>query len=361
MAAGRLRLPWQVMRILSIQSSVAYGYAGNSAATFPLQRLGHEVWPVLTVHFSNHTGYGSWRGEVLAPSVVADVVRGIAERGMLGRADAVLTGYQGSPGVAEVVLDTVAQVRALNPAAVYCCDPVMGDVGRGMYVQPGIPELIRDRVLPAADIVTPNAFELAYLAGTGGDPASATPADVTGQEGLLAAVDRVRAMGPSTVLVTSIEDGGEIPPEPGGSTGDGDTGQRFGVTGDGSPPAGGDGGADAAGGDDPGGAVTGESGAPTVSMIAVDDSGAYRVRTPRLPLQVNGAGDVTAALFLVHLLEHGVADALARTASSIYGVLAETARRVAGAEPGSGVEIALIPAQQAIAHPRCEFEVTRLR
>ena len=156
------------MRILSIQSSVAYGYVGNSAATFPLQRLGHEVWPVLTVHFSNHTGYGAWRGAVLDPAVVGEVVEGIADRGVLGTADAVLTGYQGSPGVCEVVLQSVARVRALNPAAVYCCDPVMGDVGRGFFVAPGIPELIRDRVVPVADVVTPNAFELAFLAGVPG-------------------------------------------------------------------------------------------------------------------------------------------------------------------------------------------------
>lgn len=344
------------MRILSIQSSVAYGHAGNSAATFPLQRLGHEVWPVNTVHFSNHTGYGSWRGQVFDPAVVADVIRGIDERGMLGRADAVLTGYQGSPGVAEVVLDAVARVRELNPDAVYCCDPVMGDVGRGMFVQPGIPELIRDRVVPAADIVTPNAFELAYLAGTGGDPATATPADVTTQDGLLAAVDRVRRTGPATVLVTSIEDGRGIAPEPGGSTGTGETGEFFGILG-----------ADPVGdGDGDGGPAAAGSAARTVSMIAVDASGAYRVRTPRLPMLVNGAGDVTAALFLAHLRAHGISGALARTASSIHGILAETAR-LARADPPprgpgpAGVEIALVAAQEAIAHPACEFEVTRIR
>jgi pyridoxine kinase len=332
------------MRILSIQSSVAYGHAGNSAATFPLQRLGHEVWPVLTVHFSNHTGYGAWRGQVFDPSMVADVLRGIEERGVLGSADVVLTGYQGSPGVAEVVLDAVARVRELNPDAVYCCDPVMGDVGRGMYVQPGIPELIRDRVVPAADVVTPNAFELAYLAGTGGDPESAVPADVTTQDRLLAAVGRVRAMGPRTVLVTSIEDGREVPPEPGGNTGDGETGAHFGVL------------------DGSGSGATGASGdevPATISMVAVDDSGAYRVRTPRLPLQVNGAGDVTAALFVVHLLEHGIAEALARTASSVYAVLTETMQQVR--QRRSGPEIALIAAQDAIANPAREFEVARIR
>jgi len=260
------------VRILSIQSSVAYGHVGNSAATFPLQRLGHEVWPVNTVHFSNHTGYGAWRGIVLEPEVIAEVIEGINDRGALGRVDAVLTGYQGSPGVAAVVLSTVARVRALNPAAVYCCDPVMGDVGRGMFVLPGVPELIRTTVVPAADVVTPNAFELAYLSG-GGDPAQVSMAGVSTLDGLLAAVEQVRATGPRTVLVTSV-DGADIPPD-------------------------------------------------EIAMVAVDPTGAYLVRTPRLPLEVNGAGDVTAALFLAHLHD-GVDVALGRVASSIHGILAAT-------------------------------------
>jgi len=289
------------MRILSIQSSVAYGHVGNSAATFPLQRLGHEVWPVLTVHFSNHTGYGSWRGQVLAPEMVADVIEGIADRGVLGSVDAVLTGYQGSPGVAEVVLDTVARVRALNPAAIYCCDPVMGDVDRGMFVLPGVPELIRDRVVPVADVVTPNAFELSFLSGVPMTQMEELP-------GLLAAVDRVTRAGPSTVLVTSVE---------------------------GLPPA-----------------SSGSSGIDEIAMLAVDPTGAYLVRTPRLPISVNGAGDVTAALFLAHLAS-GVPSALAKVASSVYAILRLTA------QSGSR-EIQLIEAQEEIAHPACEFEVVRI-
>jgi pyridoxine kinase len=327
------------MRILSIQSSVAYGYAGNSAATFPLQRLGHEVWPVLTVHFSNHTGYGSFRGLVFDPSDVAEVVRGIGERGAFGRVDVVLSGYLGSPGVAEVVLDAVAAVKAANPAAVYCCDPVMGDLGKGMFVTRELPELIRSRMLPAADVVTPNAFELAYLAGSGGDPATAVPAYVGSIDGLLAAVDRLRAMGPSVVLVTSVDDAAGIVPVAGGSDGAGDTGEFFGRP---DRPA-----------DSPYGA-TGFESDRTVGMIAVDDSGAYLVRTPRLPLLANGAGDVTAALFVAHLRTAGIEAALARTASSLHGILAETIRQ-------GRVEIALVAAQEAIAHPACEFPVTRLR
>ena len=116
--------------ILSIQSSVAYGHVGNSAATFPLMRMGVEVWPVITVHFSNHTGYASWRGPMLAAADFADVVRGIDERGVLGRVDAVLSGYQGGADVGAVIFEAVELVKRRNPAAIYCCDPVLGDVGR---------------------------------------------------------------------------------------------------------------------------------------------------------------------------------------------------------------------------------------
>lgn len=305
------------MRILSIQSSVAYGHVGNSAATFPLQRLGHDVWPVLTVHFSNHTGYGSWRGQVLDPSVVSDVIEGIDDLGLLASVDAVLTGYQGSPGVAEVVLDTVARIRRLNPAVVYCCDPVMGDVDRGMFVLPGVPELIRDRVVPVADVVTPNVFELAYLAGV-------SVADIADLPGLLAAVQTVRATGPSTVLVTSVN----------------------GL--DARSVAGADGGARPA----LRAGLGSNNGAGEIAMLAVDPTGAFLVRTPRLPISVNGAGDVTAALFLAHL-PAGIQTALARVASSVYAILRRTAD--AGAR-----EIQLIQAQDEIAHPACEFEVVRL-
>ena len=253
------------VKILSIQSSVAYGHVGNSAATFPLQRLGHEVWPVLTVHFSNHTGYGAWRGPLLDPADVADVITGIGERGVLGEADAVLSGYQGDPAVGAVILDAVAKVRAANPSAVYCCDPVMGDVGRGMFVKAGIPEYLRDEVVPRADIVTPNHFELDFLAGR----ATTTLGEV------LAAVDAVRATGPRDVLVTSV--------------------------------------------------LHADSEPDTLDVVAVSDSGAWVVTTPLLPISPNGCGDVTAALYLAHLTTTGsTATALERTTSSVFAILEAT-------------------------------------
>ncbi|MCW2766343.1 MAG: pdxY [Nocardioides sp.] len=283
------------MKILSIQSSVAYGHVGNSAAVFPLQRLGHEVWPVLTVHFSNHTGYGAWRGPLLAPGDVRDVIAGIAERGVLGEADAVLSGYQGDPAVGAVILDAVRQVKALNPDAVYCCDPVLGDVGRGMFVRPGIPEFMRDTVVPQADIVTPNHFELDFLAGT----------TTTTLDELLAAVDVVRDRGPRDVLVTSVLHG-EVPED-------------------------------------------------SLDVVAVSDAGAWVVTTPLLPITPNGAGDVTAALYLAHLHATGSpATALERTTSSVYAVLEATL--AAGTR-----EIQLVAAQDAIAAPAPSFEARRLR
>ena len=174
------------MELLSIQSSVAFGHVGNSAAVFPLQRLGIEAWAVNTVHFSNHTGYGEWRGPLLSADDLRAVIQGVEERGALERVAAVLSGYQGAEEVGQVVLDTVARVKELNPAAVYCCDPVMGDVGRGMFVRPGIPEFMRDRVVPAADVITPNHFELDFLSGR----ETRTVSDV------LDAADAVRASGP---------------------------------------------------------------------------------------------------------------------------------------------------------------------
>ena len=146
------------------------------------------------MHFSNHTGYGEWRGPLLSAEDLREVILGVEERGALARVAAVLSGYQGAEEVGAVVLETVARVKELNPAAVYCCDPVMGDVGRGMFVRPGIPEFMRDQVVPVADVITPNHFELDFLAGR----ETHTVAD------LLEAVDAVRAEGPSTVLVTSV-------------------------------------------------------------------------------------------------------------------------------------------------------------
>jgi len=283
------------VKILSIQSAVAYGHVGNSAAVFPLQRIGVEVMPVYTVNFSNHTGYGAWRGPLISPDDVRDVITGIEERGAFPQVDVVLSGYQGGEGIADVILDAVARVKAANPSAIYACDPVMGNAKSGCFVAPAIPILLRDRVVPAADLITPNQFELGYLTDTEPDTLEST----------LASVDLIRATGPRTVLVTSVE-------RPDREEG-------------------------------------------TIEMLAVDDAGAWIVQTPLLPLKANGSGDVTAALFTAHYRRTGdAADALARTTSSVFDLLERTHR--------SGErELQLVESQEAYAHPRMQFEVQRVR
>lgn len=283
------------MKVLSIQSAVAYGHVGNSAAVFPLQRIGVEVMPVYTVNFSNHTGYGAWRGPMISPDDVSAVITGVEERGVFPQIDVVLSGYQGGEGIADVILDAVARVKAANPDAVYACDPVMGNATSGCFVAPAIPVLLRDRVVPAADIITPNQFELGFL----------TETEPTDLDSTLASVDAARAMGPRTVLVTSVE----RPDRPEG----------------------------------------------TIEMLAVDDGGAWIVRTPHIPMKANGSGDVTAALFTAHYRSTGTAaEALARTTSSVFDLLTRTH------ESGQR-ELQLVESQEAYAHPRMQFTVEQVR
>ena len=282
------------MNILSIQSHVAYGHVGNSAAVFPLQRMGVEVWPIHTVQFSNHTGYGKWQGRVFDAALIRELVAGIEQRGVLGECDGVLSGYMGGADIGAAILDAVATVKRANPSAKYCCDPVIGDVGRGVYVREGIAEFMKAKAVPAADIVTPNQFELDYLSGR----QTKTLADALG------AVAALHTLGPRAVLVTSLHV--EDTPE------------------------------------------------DAIDMLASDETGRFRLRTPKLPLAVNGAGDAIAALFFAHYLRGGKIDeALSCAGSAIFGVLTKTA------ELGAP-EIQIVAAQQEIVEPSKLFKAEQL-
>ena len=277
------------MNILSVQSAVAYGHVGNASAVFPLQRLGAEVWAVNTVQFSNHTGYGSWKGTVFTGQQIAEVIDGIEARGVLPTANAVLSGYMGDAAIGTAILDAVARVKAANAAAMYCCDPVIGDVGRGVFVRPGIPEFMASHAIPRADIVTPNQFELDYLTGR----TSGTLADAK------AAVAALQAMGPRTVLVTSLH--------------------------------------------------TDATPADSIDLMAAEGGEYWLLRTPKLPVSVNGAGDAIAALFMYHRLRTGsAAAALEGAGSSIFGLLRRTA------EAGSR-EILTVAAQDEFVSPSRRF------
>ncbi len=279
------------MNILSIQSHVAYGHVGNASAVFPMQRLGCEVWPIHTVQFSNHTGYGAWQGRVFDGPAIEELVDGIAARGVLPSCDGVLSGYMGSADIGTAILGAVARVREANGQALYCCDPVIGDVGRGVFVRPGIPEFMRDQAVPAADIVTPNQFELDYLSGI------ATASLASAKE----AVAAVHLMGPRVVLVTSLE--------------------------------------------------TDETPGDAIDLLAGEGGRFWRVRTPRLGLSVNGAGDAIAALFFVHFARTRSAQAaLGEAAASVYGLLKRT-------EEAGSREILTVAAQDEFVQPTHRFPV----
>ena len=281
------------MNILSIQSWVSYGHVGNASAVFPLQRLGAEVWSINTVQFSNHTGYGHWTGEVYTGESVRALIDGIGARDALRRCDAVLSGYMGDAGIGSAILHAVARVRTENPAAVYCCDPVIGDTDTGVYVRPGIEDFLREQALPQADIATPNRFELERL--TGIECRSIDNA----KRAAVALAGMMKPDGLRCVLLTSLET----------ETTPGDH----------------------------------------IDMLAAEGGAFWLLRTPRLPVSVNGAGDAIAALFLFHRLRSGsVRTALEMAGSSVHGLLRHTA------EAGSR-EIVLVSAQEEFVAPSRMF------
>ncbi|MGY3527861.1 pyridoxal kinase [Bradyrhizobium sp. USDA 4452] len=259
------------MTVISIQSQVAWGHVGNSAAAFPIQLHGIDVVAVPTTLLSNRPGYPTIRGRVLDVQLVADLLRGIEERGAVESARIILSGYLGSADIAIEVADFAARAKAENPTLLYCCDPVLGDRDRGMFVRADIPPLVRDQLCPLADIITPNHFEFEFLCGA----RVATIDDVIAQASVLT------ARGPATIVITSAELAG---------TPDGE-----------------------------------------IETLAIErtQSGkicAWRVRTPRVPISPSGTGDLFAALFIAGRAR-GLAtpEALSHAASGIHGVLVRTA------------------------------------
>ena len=246
--------------ILSIQSQVVYGHVGNGAAVLALQRLGFEVWPVPTVLLAHHPGHGAPAGRALPPAELAALLAGLEALGVLAACAAVLSGYLGDPANGPALLKAVATVKAANPKALYACDPVIGDADRGAYVRPGVAEFFRDQALPAADILTPNRFELEFLSGQ----------TVASLQEALAACDALLARGPKLLLCTSLE----------------------------------------------------AAEADRIATLAVTRTGAWQVITPRLKAVPNGSGDLIAALFLgQRLLGRPVPNALARAVAATFAVL----------------------------------------
>lgn len=264
------------MPVLSIQSSVVQGHVGNSAAVLPLQALGQEVWALNTVVLSNHPGRGAFGGRGVSPDDVAALVAGLGARDLFGQCDAVLSGYLGDPGMGSVVAGAVASVRARHASSLYLCDPVMGDAdlahGEGLYVRPELPDVFRDTLVPLADIVTPNRFELGVLTGQVLSELRAT------RDAVAALREQMAARGPRIVCVTSY-DGADVPDD-------------------------------------------------SIDTLLFCDEGTFRIRQPRLNRRFDGAGDVFAALFLGYYLRTlNPLTALERATATMVPLLALTEER----------------------------------
>ncbi|MFN3732732.1 pyridoxal kinase PdxY [Comamonas testosteroni] len=257
--------------VLSIQSHVAYGHVGNDAAMLPLQLLGIEPVAVHTVQFSNHTGYGEFKGQVFTPAHVQDVLDGLRARGVLARCTAVLSGYLGDAGVGEAILAAVQEVRAAQPKAHYLCDPVMGDVGRGVFVRPGIPDFLRKRALSQASVITPNHYEFELLCG---GPLTTVQAATQAARSMLAQMHDSQS---ALIVITSLR--------------------------------------------------TDDLPADQLATLAVTADQSWLVQTPYIDLHPlpNGMGDVFSAVLLGHLIQgRAVADAVSRAVSTLYALVSRT-------------------------------------
>src|SRR5882672_671836 len=282
------------MTVISIQSQVAYGHVGNSAAVFPMQMHGIDVIAVPTTLLSNRPGYPTIRGRVLDAQLVADLLLGVEERGALETTKMILSGYLGSEEIAAVVADFVQRAKARNPALTYCCDPVLGDRDGGLFVQAGIPSLMRDLLCPLADLITPNHFEFEWLCG----------AKTTTIDHVIAQAQALMVRGPSTIVVTSAE----LADTPDGQ----------------------------------------------IETLAVErfKAGfkAWRLRTPKLPISPSGTGDLFASLLVsARVREANTPDALSHAASAIFAVLERTAAR--GTE-----EMRIVETATLLADPKRRFD-----
>ncbi|EPE7488868.1 pyridoxal kinase PdxY [Cronobacter universalis] len=283
--------------ILAIQSHVVFGHAGNSAAEFPMRRLGANVWPLNTVQFSNHTQYGQWTGAVMPPSHLTEIVQGIAAIGQLSRCDAVLSGYLGSAEQGEHILEIVRQVKAANPQAKYFCDPVMGHPEKGCIVAPGVAEFHARFALPASDIIAPNLLELEMLSGHA--VASVDEAVATARE--------LIARGPQIVLVKHLARAGYHQ-------------DRF-------------------------------------EMLLVTSDEAWHISRPLVDFgarQPVGVGDVTSGLLLVKLLQGAtLREALEHVTAAVYDIMVTTKRM-------EEYELQVVAAQDGIARPEHYFTAVKL-
>jgi len=296
------------VRVLSVQSHVVHGYVGNKSAVLPLQVLGIEVDFVNSVQFSNHTGYGTFRGDVLDGDKLWDIVTGLQTNKLLNHSH-LLTGYIGSPSLLRTILRTLAALREVRPDAIYVCDPVLGDNGK-LYVPEDLVQIYREEVLPLATILTPNHFEAELL----------TDMSITTVDQAFAACAALHNQGVHTVVITSASLDASASEEMITLL----ASQRHAGAADGTTPA----------------------------------DTRYRLDIPKIQGSYTGTGDLTAALILAWTHKLGMdhlAEALENVIASVQAVIRRTLH-----ESGAGTELKLVQSVQDIMDPQVELKLKPL-
>ena len=251
--------------IISIQSQVVHGHVGNSAAVLPMQARGLNVAAVPTTLLSNSPHFETMRGCVLAPELVGDLLRGVEERGLIETSRYIVSGYLGSRANGEVVAAFVERARQINPDIIYICDPVMGDSNLGVFVADQVIECLSDHLVPLADLLTPNQFELGLL----------TQSQPTSWPRLKAEVAKIQAIRGARLIVT----GCAFPDTPKGS----------------------------------------------LENIVVEDGTFTRLTSPRLPIVPVGTGDLFTGLLTANLaLDRNLVRAARNAAGVVLDILERT-------------------------------------
>ncbi|WP_373819517.1 pyridoxal kinase PdxY [Glaesserella sp.] len=282
--------------ILSIQSHVVYGYAGNKSATFPMQLLGVDVWALNTVQFSNHTQYGKWTGMVIPKEQIGEIVRGIDEIGALEKCDAVVSGYIGSAEQVEEIVNAFNIIKQRNPKVIYLCDPVMGHPDKGCIVADGVKEGLINLAMAQADIITPNLVELRELSGL----------TVENFEQALEAVKLILSKGPKKVLVKHLNRVGKDPSQ--------------------------------------------------FEMLLANQEGIWHISRPlhSFVKEPVGVGDLTAGLFLANLLNGKLdLEAFEHTANAVNAVMETTYQY-------GSYELQIIAARDQIISPKSHYKAVKI-
>ncbi len=261
-----------------------------------MQRMGFEVAPIHTVQFSNHTGYGDWKGQVFESSLIQDCLQGLKDRDVLKDMQAIISGYLGSPETANVIAKAAQDIKLANPQSIYCADPVMGDFGRGIYVHKDIPDVIKSEIIPKADLLTPNHFETEMLTG----------AEIIDETSALKAMEKLQDMGAKTIALTSY--------------------------------------------------IPNKNEDDKIRVIIKNQTEAWLFEAPKVKLAKDpvGTGDCFAALLLTHSLKgHSIHEALELTATGLWDILDYTHKL-------KSWEIQTVAAQDLFVNPKLRFVMKKI-